>query len=235
MNQTRMIALLCGAISAMLLGGCGGSNASHATISGSVSGLDPSVLDPNPTVTLLDNGTDSITVGNGNFVLPGQLSSNNAYDVTVATQPPGYDCLVSSGSGLINYAGDSVSNVMVSCQADAQVSVNVSGLPVGDSVTAKLVLNNDPVNESYLLPISSNGSTGGPYPFFYAVTAPDAPVLLPLGTVYNVVIYVQPSLTQVCSVAGITVGNNYESGINSGGIVSADPILVAVNCVPVSS
>ncbi|WP_082922845.1 NHL repeat-containing protein [Halothiobacillus diazotrophicus] len=79
------------------------------TISGSVTGLDSAA-----SVTLLNNGKDSLTVTrNGNFVFPAALVDGATYSVTVGTQPIGETCTVRNGSGVL-VAGN-VTNVSVTC------------------------------------------------------------------------------------------------------------------------
>ena len=53
-------------------------------------------------VTLLDNGTDSLKVtANGTFKFTTALDSGATYDVTVGTQPTGETCTVTAGSGTV--------------------------------------------------------------------------------------------------------------------------------------
>ncbi|MBS0447645.1 MAG: hypothetical protein JSR59_17010 [Proteobacteria bacterium] len=77
------------------------------SIGGTVSGLTG-------TLTLQDNGGDALSVSqNGTFAFAGKLDSGSAYDVTVATQPAGQTCTVTSGSGSVSQAD--VSAVSVAC------------------------------------------------------------------------------------------------------------------------
>ncbi len=64
--------------------------------------------------TLQDIGGDTLVVpGDGPFLFPTRVLSGAAYNVTVATQPPGLTCVVSNGSGTV--AAADVSNVTVTC------------------------------------------------------------------------------------------------------------------------
>jgi len=77
------------------------------TIGGTVTGLTGSV-------TLLDNGANSLTVSaNGSFTFTTALAGGSSYAVTVSTQPTGETCTISNGSGKVGSAN--VTNVAVAC------------------------------------------------------------------------------------------------------------------------
>ena len=102
------------------------------TIGGSVSGLQSGT-----SVTLLDNGGDSVTVSsNTSFTFPTALYSSAMYAVTVGTQPTGEACTVTNGSGTV--ASANISNVSVTCSSSvsgpAQVTDNET-ITVSDSET----------------------------------------------------------------------------------------------------
>lgn len=64
-------------------------------ISGTVSGLSP-----NAQLTLVNNGTDAVSVkANGGFTFPSAVAQNASYSVTVSAQPDAQSCAVSGGSG----------------------------------------------------------------------------------------------------------------------------------------
>jgi hypothetical protein len=101
------------------------------TIGGTVSGLNTGA-----SVTLLDNGTDSLKVtANGKFTFAKPVASGSAYKVTVSVQPTGETCTVTAGSGTVVAAN--VTNVVVACKATATFTIGgtVSGLNTGASVT----------------------------------------------------------------------------------------------------
>ena len=78
-------------------GGGGGGNpvTQTYTIGGAVSGLATG-----GSVTLANNGTDTLSVnGNTTFVFPTKIDQNGSYAVTVKTQPTAQNCAVSAGSG----------------------------------------------------------------------------------------------------------------------------------------
>ena len=101
----------------------GGDSVSNVTVDcspnisggGAVGGLI-SGLDSGTSVTLQDNGTDSLLVSNnGSFVFPTTLTNGASYSVTVFTQPPGKTCLVTNGSGTFVPSLFDVTNVLVTC------------------------------------------------------------------------------------------------------------------------
>jgi 6-phosphogluconolactonase (cycloisomerase 2 family) len=156
------------------------------SVGGSVSGLSSGA-----SVTLTDNGSDSLKVSsNGAFTFPTKLTSGTAYLVKVATQPTGENCSVSNGSGSIG--GSNVTNVAVACAPVATYSVggSVSGLSSGASVTLS-------DNGTDSLTVSSNSA------FTFATK-------LTSGAGYSVSVTTQPSGEQ-CSVtngAGTIAGSN---------------------------
>lgn len=93
------------------------------SIGGTVTGLSASGL------TLDDNGGDTLTVSSGasTFTFATKITSGGAYAVTVATQPTGETCTVSSGSGS---ATANVTSVAVACTATATFTIGgtISGL-----------------------------------------------------------------------------------------------------------
>jgi uncharacterized repeat protein (TIGR03803 family) len=118
MNKTildRFIAFMCIA-TLLALAGCGGGGSSNGSsgsagsfaVGGTVSGLNAA------TVTLLNNGTDALTVSaNGTFKFASNVASGSAYAVTVQSHTPGVACAVSNGSGTVG--SSAVTGVTVSC------------------------------------------------------------------------------------------------------------------------
>ena len=101
------------------------------TIGGTLSGLNSAT-----SVTLLDNGTDSLTVtANGTFTFKTALVSGATYSVTVGTQPTGETCSVTAGSGKVGIKN--VTTVKVACAASKTFTIGgtVSGLNSGTSAT----------------------------------------------------------------------------------------------------
>jgi hypothetical protein len=98
-------------------GGGSGSGATY-TVGGTVSGLTG-------TVTLQDNGGDTLDVtSNGPFAFATPLASGAAYDATVATSPAGQSCTVSGGTGTITTA--SVTGITITCTDNTATTFSVS-------------------------------------------------------------------------------------------------------------
>src|ERR1700689_233394 len=88
------------------------AQAANFTIGGTASGLISG-----RSVTLLDNGTNALSVtANGTFTFTTALATGAAYKVTVGTQPSGETCTVTSGTGKV--ASANVTNVAVACKAN---------------------------------------------------------------------------------------------------------------------
>ncbi len=173
----------------------GGGGIGPYSIGGTVSGLAAG-----GSMTLQDNGTDSLTVSaNGNFSFKTLIAANQPYLVTVSAAPatPPQTCTVSGGSGT---AAANVTTVLVSCTTGTQaIGVTVAGL----SGTG-LILQNG----TEFLPISGTNTT---------TTFKTA---IPYGQPYNVTVSTQPSgPPQTC-----TVTNG--SGISTSGVA----VNVQVTC-----
>jgi len=200
------------------------------TIGGTLSGLNTGA-----SVTLFDNGTDSLTVtANGTFTFKTPLATGKTYSVTVSVQPTGETCTVTNGSGTVGSAN--VTNVAVACKAIATFTIGgtVSGLNTGTSVTLF-------DNGGDSLKVTANGT-------FTFATA------LATGKTYSVTVSVQPT-GETCTVtngsgtvgsanvtnvavtckaaATFTIGGTV-SGLNSGTSVtlldnSGDSLTVSAN------
>jgi 6-phosphogluconolactonase len=110
------IGLLCA------LAACGGSSTATYTVGVNVSGLRS-----NGSLTLANNGSDSLTVAaNGTVTFAKQIPSGGQYAVTVASQPAGETCKVSNGSGSITTPDVTV---LVNCTANSySIGGSVTGL-----------------------------------------------------------------------------------------------------------
>src|SRR5208282_6809861 len=99
------------------------ARAASFTIGGTVSGLTTG-----KSVTLLDNGADSLTVtANGKFTFKTALATGAAYKVTVGTQPTAETCTVTNGSGTVGTSN--VTNVAVACKVNTYtIGGTLSGL-----------------------------------------------------------------------------------------------------------
>lgn len=169
-----------------LIAGCGGA-ATDASIGGTVAGLGSGL-----SVTLQDNGTDSLAVAsNGSFAFHTQLATGATYSVGVLTQPVGQNCTVVNGSGTVD-AVNNVTDIVVTCSASASIIGTVSGLAAGTSVTLS--------NGTVQLPIAVNG------PFAF-------PGVIAVGAPYAVTVLTQPA-GQACSLQNAS-GTIPASGIAS--------------------
>jgi uncharacterized repeat protein (TIGR03803 family) len=160
-------------------GGGGGSSDTPApsrfTVGGTVVGLTTG-----SSVTLLNNGTDSLSVSSSSpFTFPTQIAAGNTYAVSLGGQPIGHQCAVTSASGIVQAA---VTNVRIECVAlSYSIGGTLSGLLPGETVT----VNN---NGTDSLTIDSNA------PFTFATKAA-------FGSHYDVSISDEPQ-GYVCTVTG---------------------------------
>ncbi len=181
--------------------GCGSSSATSSasgagySVGGTISGLSTG-----QTLTLLNNGTDSLAVtANGAFSFATPIAQGGAYSVTVGSQPVGQTCTVSnaSGSGL----SADVSNVSVVCQGSSfTVGGTLSGLSAGGQLTLQ-------DNSGPALVLGANGS--------FTFPQPQAP-----ASNYLVTVSSQPLNGQTCSV-NRGVGYSITGNVNSVSVVCA--------------
>jgi hypothetical protein len=151
------------------LAACGGGE-----IGGTVSGLGTGL-----SVTLLNNGSDALTVTrNGSFAFADLLDNSASYAVTVQTQPVGQSCSVANGSGTLDAEGTSIDSVRVTCAYSSSVRGTLSGLLPGVALTLG--------NDSARLVVTADG------PFSFAEILAD-------GAAYRVFVQTQPS-GQTCNV-----------------------------------
>lgn len=179
---SRPLALSLCALAGLALSGCGG--VLDATIGGTVSGLSGGT-----SVVLLNNGSDPITVSaNGSFTFDKTIQAQNAYDVTVETQPIGETCTVTNGTGTVTQNGGDISNITVACNATTTSSnyvyVTIAGLAANASVT----LSDGSTSQTF----SSNSTSMQSFT--------DA---LSYGTTYDVTVVTNPS-GQTCTVTNAT-------------------------------
>jgi hypothetical protein len=243
MNRPKMVrgklsplVVMC---AALVLSACDDSNsrstpnpsppaAQSYSVNGNLSGLNAG-----QTVVLYDNDADSVALSaDGTFKFGTQIVANGSYSVTVAKQPTGQFCTVSSGSG----AGmtSDVATVAVSCSTQTyNISGNVSGLPSG----TQLVLHNNGAdaltvshnnNFTFATPVSYDGS--------YTVTVDTQPA----GSTCTVVNGSGSGVTANVSSAAVTCSaNTYGvsgsvTGLASGAQVTlddngGDPVTVNAN------
>lgn len=184
------------------------------TIGGTVSGLNSGT-----SVTLLDNGSDSLTVSaNGAFTFKAALATGAAYNVTISTQPTSETCTIANGSGTV--ASANVTNVTVTCATTTfTVGGSIAGLSSGTSVT---LLDNGTDS----LSVSANGmftfktplATGAPYRVTISVqpTGETCTITSASGTIASANV---TNVTVTCAVNTFTIGGTL-SGLNSGNSVT---------------
>ena len=147
-----------------------------STVGGTVSGLTG-------TVVLQDNGGDNLTLtANGTFTFPTALSSGQAYNATVLTNPTGQTCTVTNATGTV--ASTNITNIAVTCTTPVPKSTvggTVSGL------TGTVVLQD---NGGDNLTLTANGT-------FTFATA------LSSGQTYNATVLTNPT-GQTCTVTNAT-------------------------------
>ncbi len=164
----------------LLLQACssgGGGPAPTYTVGGSVTGLG------NSPVVLQNNGSESLSISaDGSYQFPTALNQGGSYSITVLTQPTGYSCSVSNGTGTVGQ--QNITTIAVTCIA-------LPTYTIGGTVTG---LGSNPVilqnNSSEQLSISANGS----YQFLTAQLE---------GSSYSVTVHTQPS-GYSCSVSSNT-------------------------------
>jgi hypothetical protein len=162
-HRPRLCKLLSTVAASACLAACGGGE-----VGGSVAGLGTGL-----SVTLLNNGSDSLRVNrNGSFYFTDRLDANAAYAVSVQTQPVGQTCQVANGSGTLDAEGSTVDNVRVNCSFSASLRGTVSGLLPGVALTL--------ANGNAQLAISADG------PFAFTEALAD-------GTAYSVRVLTQPA------------------------------------------
>ena len=136
MNLSRRLrdSLLYMAISVLAAcGGGGGSSGTGAaitlTIGGSVTGLVSGT-----SVELQDSGNTATITANGSYSFTASFVSGTSYDVTVAQQPAGANCVVTNGSGTVGTSN--IANILVTCTPNNYtISGTLSGLLSGRSLT----------------------------------------------------------------------------------------------------
>src|SRR6267143_785465 len=185
--MTRRIAV---ALALLVLTSCGGSGSAPSSapstfqIGGTVSGLTSGA-----SLTLSDNGTDSLTVNaNGMFTFGVQLGSGATYSVAVSAQPSTQLCSVSGSTGTVTSA--SASSVAVSCAGPFVVGGTVTGLSSG----LQLVVTDNGADTSTI-------TADGRFTF---------PTALKPGASYTIAIAQQPSVEQcfLANAAGVVSASN---------------------------
>jgi uncharacterized repeat protein (TIGR03803 family) len=168
-------------LAAGVLSGCGGGGSSGPSlykVGGTISGLTQGGL------VLANNGGDNLSISAkaAVFTFATQIGSGVAYAVTVATQPTGQNCTVTSGAGTVSA---NVTSVSVTCVLK---TFSLSGMVTGLASAAKLVL----INASAADTVTVLGSGNGAFSFSTPISYGDS---------YDVGVAIQPP-AQTCTVTG---------------------------------
>ena len=172
------------------------------TIGGTVSGLNAST-----SVTLLDNGGNSLTVSaNGSFTFTTAIASGSTYSVTVGTEPTGETCTVTNGSGTVGSAN--VTNVAVACSTSGG-----GGGAYWIPYSAAPIPTQTPTGSNGLFLIPSDKLASSPAPTFVTT---DTTKLLGIGSLVavsggvatyspQVMMYADTNSAGITSIFGITL------------------------------
>lgn len=188
----------------------------HFTVGGTVSGLASG-----SSVTLSDNGTDTLTVSaNGAFTFPTAITANGSYAVAVASQPQGETCAVTNGAGTGVTANVTTVSVVCSTQSFT-VGGSVSGLQSGDQVVLQ-----DSGTDS--LTLAANGAFTFKTPLTYDSSYVVTVATQPAGEVCTVSNGSGAAMTAdvtnvsvTCAAETFTLGGTV-SGLASGGQLTLD-------------
>ncbi|MGR6807146.1 DUF4369 domain-containing protein [Sphaerotilus natans] len=192
-------------LSGVALSGCGGGDADFSApsfeVGGTVSGLSSATA-----LELTLASGDSVTISqDGSFRFPRDLALGGSYAVSVAQQPTGQTCTVSSGSG--SSVNAAVTSIAVDCVTHTYpVSGTVSGLTSGSVQLSA-------ANPANAVTVSQNGAF-------------QLPMALPFGSNYAVTVTQQPP-GQTCTVSGGT-GNDISAAV-TGITVSCAPNIYTVS------
>jgi sugar lactone lactonase YvrE len=181
-SRLHAIALFALSVHLVALSSCGGGDDGSgstptAQVGGSVSGLAMGA-----TLTLTDNGTDTLVIkSNGSFDFATALSEGTSYSVVVSSQPTTQLCTVTGGAGSVSSAP--ITSVRITCIGPFTVGGTLSGL----TSESTLVLTD---NDKDSLSITANGA--------FTFATPLAP-----GATYSVAIAGQP-MGDHCSLSNET-------------------------------
>ena len=220
------VAVTCTPIDGGSLDGGGGVDSSSTyTVGGTVVGLGAG-----DSVTLQDNGADSVTVSaNGSFTFATKLPTGGAYAASVLTQPAApisQKCVITNGTGTVGTSN--VPGILVTCTTNLfTIGGTVTGLGSGSFVLQDNTGSSTPEN----LTISANGA----FTFLTSV---------PSGGTYTVTILSQQTAGQTCTImngsgtagaANVTnvdvvcTENTYTIGGSLTGLAATDTIVLEDN------
>ena len=182
-------------------------------VGGTITGLTASGL-------VLANGSDTLDVsaGTSSFTMPAAVAYGSSYAVTVATQPAGLTCTVSSGTGTIS--ANAVTDIAVSC---AGPPTGVAGRITGLGSAMGLVLNSGAA--TYAVPAGATSfALEAPMAGTYAVRVKSQPAGLTCSPDHDVVALAPPdpaSVSITCSSLAYGLGGAID-GLSADGLRLGD-------------
>lgn len=191
MKFLKLLSVLVFAV--VVLAGCGG--AVDAKIGGTVNGLASGFSVGLTNLTNADTISVAFNSSGTKFTFDQTIQSGSTYNVTVSTQPAGYICTITNGSGTITSNGGDVTNITVNCAPGTgvvqSVTASVAGLcPDVSGLPSRVTLINT-VNSDTLTVIGTAQSATG------TITRAFPTQLLP-GSIFNISIAAQPTNGQFC-------------------------------------
>jgi Beta-propeller repeat len=201
-------------IACVLLTACGAGNSSTSTattstMGGTITGLTSGAL------VLQNNSTDALTiVANANsstFVFATPMVIGATYSVTVGTQPTGFICSVTNGTGTV--VSSIVTSVVVTCVANW---IGTKQLGVATKVTQGKSVATDASGNVYVAGLTNAGLDGNTLTGFidFFVTKYNSSGVKQ----YTKQLGVAVASTQGLSVATDVSGNVYVAGFTTGGL-----------------
>lgn len=202
------------ALCALILAGCGG--ATNAKIGGTVVGLASG-----NSVGLTNNGTDTITYtfssSSNTFTFDQSVGSNDAYAVTVTTQPTGQVCSVTDGTGTVSSSGNDVTNVLVTCTTGSGTNVPLTA-SIGTLASGAVLVMTDGAGgagTAGTLTITGTASSAT------GTISANFPFNLAPGAIYNATITSQPA-GHTCTILNMSGAGTVPT--------TGNPSPVAVSC-----
>jgi hypothetical protein len=166
------------------------------TLGGSLKGLAT-----NANLVMTDSAGDMLTVtANGSFSLPTHFANGVPWTASIVTNPTGQSCSFAQGnqsnSGVIEQSN--VQMGQINCQSIYPISLAVSGLTAGNSVSLMMT----GAGAAQYLTVSQNGTAS-------------FPVGAPVGTQYQITVTASPT-AEGCQFSGFpTVGSGTTSATSS--------------------
>ncbi len=180
-------------------------------LSGTIAGLLAN------TSLTVQNGADSVSAGNGGYVMPQPVAYNSNYSISYV-QPVGQTCTTSNGNNTVSNAN--VTNININCQTN---SYTIRGVVTGLVASANVTLVNGAETQHV---VNGNYAFATPVPYQGSYNISVTP---PMGQNCNVV--AGEALAGVMSVGDINVAiacqpNTYSVGGSVQGLVTAANVTI---------